>query len=129
MTASDTIENYESNPGPFSFVCECPVDWDKTVYPEAEIGKYITVARKDKNSDSWYIGRATGTDARTARIPLAFLDSGCTYRATIYRDAPEADYVTDPYPVIIEQRDVTADTVLMLPQGRSGGAAVKLSKI
>ncbi len=83
------IENYESNPGPFSFVCECPVDWDKTVYPEAEIGKYITVARKDKNSDSWYIGSATGTDARTARIPLAFLDSGCTYRATIYRDAPE----------------------------------------
>ncbi len=127
--ASDMIENYESNPGPFSFVCDCPVDWDRTVYPEAEIGKYITTARKDKNSDSWYIGSATGAEARTAEIPLTFLDPGCTYRATIYRDAPEADYVTNPCPVIIEQRDVTADTVLSLPQGRSGGAAVKLSKI
>ncbi len=127
--ASDEIENYEANPGPFQFVCDCPTDWDKTCYPEAEIGKYVTVARKGKGEDSWYIGSATGDEARTAHIDLSFLDPDAKYRATIYRDGPDAHYDTNPYPVVIEQRDVTSSTVLDIPQGRSGGCAIKISKI
>lgn len=127
--ASDEIENYESNPGPFQFVCDCPTDWDRTVYPEAEIGCYVTVARKAKDSDDWFVGSATGDEARTAHIDLGFLDAGCRYRATIYRDGPDANFDTDPYPVLIEQRDVDSGMALDIPQGRSGGCAIRLSKI
>ena len=127
--ASDEIENYEANPEPFQFVRDCPTDWDKTCYPEAEIGKYVTVARKGKGEDTWYIGSATGDDARTARINLSFLDPEAKYRATIYRDGEDAHYDTNPYPVVIEQRDVDSSTVLEIPQGRSGGCAIKITKI
>lgn len=127
--AADMIENYESNPGPLAFISDCPVDWDKTVYPEAEIGKYITVARKDKHSDSWFIGSATGKEARVAHISLSFLDPNGLYCATIYRDGPDTDYEKNPYPIIIEQKEVTSKSVLSIPQGRSGGAAIKISKI
>ena len=127
--ASDERENYESNPGPFQFVCDCPTDWDRTVYPEAEIGRYVTVARKAKDSDDWFVGSATGDEARTAHIDLGFLDAVCRYRATIYRDGPDANFDTDPYPVLIEQRDVDSGMALDIPQGRSGGCAIRLSKI
>lgn len=127
--ASDEIENYESNPGPFQFVCDCPTDWDRTVYPEAEIGRYVTVARKAKDSGDWFVGSATGDEARTAHIDLGFLDAGCRYRATIYRDGPDANFDTDPYPVLIEQRDVDSGMALDIPQGRSGGCAIRFSKI
>ncbi len=127
--ASDEIENYEANPEPFRFVCECPTDWDKTVFPEAEIGKYITTARKEKGGDSWFVGSATGDEARVANISLSFLDPGCTYRATIYRDGENANYDTDPYPVVIEEKDVTSDMALTIPEGRSGGCAIKLTKL
>ncbi len=127
--ASDEIENYEANPGPFQFVCDCPTDWERTVFPEAEIGKYITTARKEKGGDTWFVGSATGDDARTANISLSFLDPGAKYRATIYRDGENTHYDTNPYPVIIEQRDVTSDMALSIPQGRSGGCAIKLTKL
>lgn len=127
--ASDEIENYEANPGPFQFVCDCPTDWDRTVYPEAEIGRYVTVARKAKDSGDWFVGSATGDEARTAHIDLGFLDAGCRYRATIYRDGPDANFDTNPYPVLIEQRDVDSGMALDIPQGRSGGCAIRLSKI
>ncbi len=127
--ASDEIENYEANPGPFQFVCDCPTDWDRTCYPEAEIGKYVTTARKGKGEDTWYVGSATADEARMAHISLSFLDPGARYRATIYRDGEDAHYDTNPYPVVIEQRDVTSETVLDIAQGRSGGCAIKISKI
>lgn len=127
--ASDEIENYEANPGPFQFICDCPTDWDKTCFPEAEIGKYVTTARKGKGEDTWYVGSATGDEARVAHINLSFLDPGARYRATIYRDGEDAHFDTNPYPVVIEQRDVTSDTTLDIPQGRSGGCAIKIAKI
>lgn len=127
--AADMIENFEANPGPLSFVCDCPTDWDKTVYPEAEIGHHITVARKAKGSGTWFVGSATGDEARRATIPLGFLDAGCKYRAVIYRDGPDSDWADNPYPVTIETRDVTSDTVLDIDQARSGGTAIKIIKL
>lgn len=127
--ASDEIENYEANPEPFKFVCDCPTDWERTVFPEAEIGRYVTTARKEKGGDRWFVGSATGDEARTAHIDLAFLDPGVTYRATIYRDGEDVHYDTNPYPVIIEERNVTSDMALDIPQGRSGGCAIKLTPV
>ncbi|MBD5232577.1 MAG: glycoside hydrolase family 97 protein [Bacteroidales bacterium] len=126
--ASDMIENYERNPGPLVFVESCPTDWSKTLYPEAEIGKYITVARKDKNSDDWFVAGATGDDARTASFSLDFLDPDTVYTATIYRDGPDADWETNPYPVTIERKDVDSHTRLEIPIARSGGFAIRLMK-
>ena len=127
--AADMIENYENNPGPFQFVCDCPTDWDKTTYPEAEIGKYITVARKSKGHDSWYLATATGAEARIANISLSFLDANSKYKAIIYRDGCDADWERNPYPVEIETREVTANTTLSIPVARGGGAVAKLFKI
>ena len=127
--AADMIENYEDNPGPFRFICDCPVDWDRTVYPEAQIGEYVTVARKRKGGDDWYIGSATGDNARTAHISLSFLDPGCRYRAVIYRDGCNADWEKNPYPVEIVQQDVDSESVLDIDQARSGGTAIKIFKI
>lgn len=127
--AADMIEHYEDNPGPFRFICDCPVDWDRTVYPEAEIGEYVTVARKHKGGDDWYIGSATGDKARTAKISLSFLDPECKYRAVIYKDGCDADWEKNPYPVEIVQKDVDSNSVLEINQARSGGTAIKIFKI
>lgn len=126
--ASDMIENYEANPAPFTFLTDCPTDWERTVYPEAEIGKYITVARKQKGADNWFIGSATGSESRTARIALDFLEPGAEYTATIYRDGADADWESNPYDIAIETRTVNSDSVLELAQARSGGSAIKISR-
>lgn len=127
--ASDEIENLEANPGPLQFVSCCPTDWDRTVYPEAEIGRYVTVARKAKGADEWYIGSATGDEGRTAVINLSFLEPGVKYRAVIYSDGPGADWESNPYPVTIDQRDVDSETVLNIPQARSGGTAIRIYRV
>lgn len=100
-----------------------------SIIPEAEIGRYITTARKEKGGDTWFVGSATGDEARTAHIELSFLDPGVNYRATIYRDGEDTHYDTNPYPVIIEERDVNSEMALDIPQGRSGGCAIKLTAL
>lgn len=127
--ASDEIENYEANPEPFKFVESCPTDWSKTVVPEARIGSHVTIARRDKGEGCWYVGSITGDGARQADISLSFLDADKKYLATIYRDAPEADYETCPTAILIEEREVTADDTLTVWQARSGGTAVRLCPI
>lgn len=126
--ASDMIEHYEANPGPLQFMASCPTDWARTRYLEAELGKYITVARKAKDSDDWFIAGATGDDAHTATVKFDFLDPGCKYTATIYRDGPFADWETNPTPVTIEQRDVDSTSLLYIPEARSGGFAMRVKK-
>lgn len=127
--ASDEIENYEANPEPFQFVTSCPTDWSKTVVPEARIGSYVTIARRDKGEGCWYVGSITGDEERQADISLSFLDADKKYLATIYRDAPEADYETCPAAILIEEREVTAGDTLTVWQARSGGTAVRLCPI
>lgn len=127
--AADDIVNYERNPGPFQFIVDCPTDWDRTLYPEAEIGRYLTVARKAKGSDDWFLGSATGSESHLSHIDLSFLDPGCSYRAVIYRDGCDADWETNPYPVEIVQRDVTSESSLDVPLARGGGAAIHIFKL
>lgn len=127
--ASDMIEHYEANPAPLQFLVDCPTDWQRTLYPEALIGKYITVARLAKDGSTWYIAGATGDNARTARIDMSFLDADAHYLATIYRDAPGADWETNPTAIVIEQRKVDATSTLYIPEGRSGGFAIKCTRV
>lgn len=124
--ASDEIENYEANPKPFRFITSCPTDWSKTVVPEACIGSYVTIARRDKGEGCWYVGSITGDEARKASISLSFLDANRKYKAVIYRDASEADYETNPTAIEIEEREVTSADTLSIWQARSGGTAIQL---
>ncbi len=126
--ASDMIENYENNPA-FEFITSCPVNWSKTVVPDAKIGEYVTIARKDRDSENWYIGSITNAEKHNLALPLIFLDKGVTYKAKIFKDGKDAEYKTNPYPVDIEEKEVTAETVLNLELATSGGTAIILTKL
>ena len=125
--AADAIENYERQPA-LSFIENCPTTWSKTLVPNGEIGKYITIARKARHDDSWFIGSITNEEARNIDIALDFLDEGATYRAMIYEDGPEADYEHNPYEMTIRQVSVIQGDTLHLRLARSGGAAIRIEK-
>ena len=126
--ASDMIENYENNPA-FEFITSCPTDWSKTVVPDAKIGEFVTIARRDKVTDNWFLGSITNKEARTVKLDLKFLDSNKKYKAKIFRDGKGADYESNPYPVIIEEKEVDSKTILSVDLARSGGVAMILTKL
>ncbi len=123
--AADMIENYENQPA-FTFIESVPTDWEKTVVVNAQIGKYLTIARKDKASDDWYVGSATDADARDLTVNLDFLDEGKEYMAEIYADGEGADYRTNPYPIQYTRIPVTRASQLKLHLAPSGGAAIRI---
>lgn len=125
--AADMIENYENLPV-FEFVTACPTTWAKTVVPEAEIGKYVTIARKDRNSENWFLGSVTGEEPREMKLPLTFLDADARYLARIFADGEGAHYHDNPYPVDIRECEVTADSVLEIRQAPGGGTAILFIK-
>lgn len=125
--AADMIENYEGHPA-LSFIESCPTTWAQTKALNAKIGRYITIARKDRDRGSWFIGSITDQEKRNFTIPLNFLDKGYRYRATIYEDSPGADYQSNPYTMTFRQLDVNASDSIDLHLARSGGAAVRIEK-
>lgn len=127
VMSSDKIENYANRPE-FEFLKRCPTNWSKTLYPEARIGEYVTVARKNRQGDDWYIGSITNAKSHDAIVKLDFLDEGATYTARVFADGEKADYRTDPYPVDITERKVKAGDNLKLHLANGGGAAVILTK-
>ena len=126
--AADAIENYEGQPA-LTFIESCPTTWSKTLVPNGEIGKFVTVARKERGGDRWFVGSITNEEARQIDLPLTFLDAGATYRAVIYEDGPDADYETNPYPMTFRQEQVTSQTTLHLNLARSGGTAIRIEKM
>ncbi|MDE6485810.1 MAG: glycoside hydrolase family 97 protein [Duncaniella sp.] len=123
--ACDLPENYERFPDAFRFIEDVPVDWADSRYLEAEPNRYITVARRDKNSDDWYVGAITDHNGRTATIDFSFLPEG-KYEATIYEDAPDAHWKDNPQAYRIRKVTVTPQTVLSQPLAPGGGAAVRI---
>ena len=125
--AADAIENYEGQPA-LTFIESCPTTWSKTLVPHGEIGKYVTVARKERSGDNWWVGSITNEEARTLVLQLDFLDEGATYRAVIYEDGPTADFERNPYEMTIRQQEVTCQSTLTLRLARSGGTAIRIEK-
>jgi alpha-glucosidase len=125
--AADAIENYEGQPA-LTFIESCPTTWSKTLVPHGEIGKYVTVARKQRGGDNWWVGSITNEEARTLELRLDFLDEGATYRAVIYEDGPTADFKRNPYEMTIRQQEVTCQSTLTLRLARSGGAGIRIEK-
>ena len=126
--AADAIENYEGQPA-LTFIESCPTTWSKTIIPNGEIGQYITVCRKERDGNRWFIGSITNAESRTIDVKLDFLDKGAVYRAVIYEDGADADYESNPYPMQIRQIEVKANDTLHLKLARSGGAAIRIEKM
>jgi len=123
--AADLPENYEQHTDLFQFIRDVPADWDKTLMLNGEIGEFVTMARKDRNSDDWYLGSMTNEKSRDLGVPLAFLSKGRTYAAEIYRDGEAADWKQNPYAHTIEKQTVTRATVLALHLAPGGGEAIR----
>ena len=125
--AADEIKNYKDQPA-FTFIEAMPSNWQKTVIPMAEIGKYIVTARQNRDNQDWFVGGMTDENARDISLKLDFLAPGTTYKAIIYKDGPDAEYDKNPYPMTIEQLVVNHDSVLKLHMAKSGGFAIQLIK-
>ena len=124
--AADFPENYEKHLDAFQFIKDVALDWDKSIYLEAEPMEYITAARKAKGSSNWFIGSVTGLKPHNSTLRLDFLDKGKTYVATVYADAPDADYKTNPQAYTITKGLVTAKSVLKLHSVAGGGYAISI---
>ena len=127
--AADLPENYEKHMDAFQFIKDVPVDWQKSVYLEAEPGRYITIARKDKHSNDWYVGCTAHEDGHTSELLLNFLDKGKKYEATIYADAKDANWKTNPKAYTITKQKVNAKTKLKLTAAKGGGFAISIKEV
>ena len=127
--AADLPENYARFMDAFQFIKDVPVDWQRSVYLEAEPMEYVTIARQDKNSDSWFVGCVTGKSAHDSNFKLDFLDPGRKYEATIYADGKNADYRNNPQAYTITKKKVTAKTALKLHSAAGGGFAISIKPL
>ena len=127
--AADLPENYEKYADAFQFIKDVPVDWQKSIYLEAEPGRYITVARKDKKSNDWYIGCTANENGHTSLLKLDFLDKNKKYEATIYADAKNAHYKNNPKAYKISKQKVDANTSLSIIAKEGGGYAISIKEI
>ena len=123
--AVDMPEVYEAHLDAFKFIRDVPTDWEDTRVLNAKIGDYVTIVRKERAGDDWYLGSITDEVGRTLETPLSFLDRDRTYVAEIYRDAEDADWKTNPTAYEVDEQEVDANTVLTLRLAPGGGQAIR----
>jgi len=127
--ATDLPENYEARPDAFQFIKDVAVDWDDTKILHAEPGDYITIARKAKGTNNWFVGSITDENARELVMDCSFLDAGKKYAATIYKDADQASWDNNPEAYKIEKMTLTNKSKVKLKLARGGGTAISLFEI
>ena len=127
--AADFPENYEEQKGAFQFICDVPVDWEETKVLNAEIGEYLTIVRKDRNSDDWYLGSVTDENPRILTVKLDFLQPNLIYVAEIYADAEDAEWEDNPLAMTITKKLVKQNTTLDLCLVPGGGQAIRIHRV
>ena len=127
--AADVPENYMRYADAFRFIKDVAVDWDESRYLAAEPGEYIIAARREKGGQRWFVGGVTNEDARTMTVDFSFLTKGQKYMATIYADAKDANYETNPEKYVISRRVVTAKDKEKIFMARGGGFAISLMPV
>ena len=127
--AADLPENYEKYPDAFQFIKDVAVDWDDSKYLQAEPGDYLTIVRKAKGKQSWFLGAITDENARQTEIKLDFLTKGKKYKATIYEDAKDADWKNNPIAYTIRTIEVTNASKIKLRLAPGGGTAISFEPI
>jgi hypothetical protein len=121
--AADLPENYEGHPA-FQFIRDVGVDWDTSIVLNGEIGEFITIARKERNTDRWFLGSIADENAREINVSLSFLDNGKEYTATIYSDGESAHWDKNPTSYKIENKAVNSTDTLKLKLAPGGGTAI-----
>ena len=124
--AADLPEHYKQFMDAFQFIKDVAIDWDESIYIEAEPGDYLTVARKEKGSNNWFVGNVNGNNPRKSTIKLDFLDKDKTYTATIYADAKDAHYKTNPQAYKISTKKVTSKSKISQVSVPGGGFAISI---
>ena len=124
--AADLPENYKKYDDAFQFIRDVACDWDDSRYLEAEPARYITVARKAKGTDNWFVGGKCNEDGHQSTIKLDFLDKGRKYECTIYADAKDASFDKNPKAYVITKRTVKRGDVLKLTEAPGGGFAISI---
>ncbi len=127
--AADLPQNYKERLDAFQFIKDVPTDWYDTKVLHASVGEYVTIVRKDRNSNDWYLGSITDEEAREFSILLDFLDEGVSYTAQIYRDSDDADWVSNPYGFVVEEVDVKAGDEFLIKLAPGGGMAVRFMAV
>ncbi len=122
--AADLPENYEKYMDAFQFIKDVSADWDESKYIEAEPGDYLTVARKTKGKESWFLGAITDENARTSEIKTDFLTPNKKYKAIIYQDGKTADWKNNPINYEIKTIEVTSKSKIKLVLAAGGGTAI-----
>lgn len=127
--AADLPKNYERFMDAFQFIKDVPVDWQDTKVLEAEPGEYVTIARKDKESNDWYVGNTTGENKHISQLNLDFLDKGKKYKAVIYSDGADAHYRTNPMSYRITEKTVDYRSKIKVTAAPGGGYAISIREI
>lgn len=127
--AADLPETYNKHLDAFQFIKDVAIDWDETHILEAEPGDYITIARKAKGKNEWFVGGITDENARVGNVDFSFLPKGKTYEATIYADGKDAHYETNPQSYQIKKIKVTSKTKLKQQMAPSGGFAISIKEV
>ena len=127
--AADIPENYERFMDAFQFIKDVALDWDETNYLEAEPGEYITIARKAKGTDDWYVGCTAGENGHTSKLIFDFLTPGKQYIATVYADAKDADWKENPQAYTIKKGILTNKSKLNLHAANGGGYAISIKEV
>jgi hypothetical protein len=127
--AADMPENYAAHMDAFKFIQDVAVDWDDTKVVSAEPGEYVTIARKAKGKNDWFVGAITNGDQRSEVLNLDFLDAGKKYTATVYADGKKADWKSNPEAYEITKMSVNSKTKLKLWLAPGGGAAVHIKAL
>ncbi|AUC14903.1 alpha-glucosidase [Tenacibaculum sp. SZ-18] len=126
--AADLVEHYEANPEPLQFIKDVGVDWEKTTVLNGEVGDFVTIARKERNTENWFVGSITDENSREITIDFKFLDEGVTYDAVIYKDGNDAHWNDNPTAIDIEKQTITKDSKLTIKLAEGGGFAISLLK-
>jgi alpha-glucosidase len=127
--AADIPENYERFMDAFQFIKDVAIEWDESKYLEAEPAEYVTIARRAKGTDDWYLGCTNGETPHTSNLKLDFLTSGKKYEAIIYADAKDADWLKNPQAYTITKKTVTSKSKLTLTAAVGGGYAISIREI
>lgn len=127
--AADLPENYERYPDAFQFIKDVAVDWQESKYLQAEPGDYLTIARKEKHGERWFLGAITDENARQTEIKLDFLSPNQNYEATVYQDGNDADWKNNPKSYSIKTIRVTAKSKIKLNLAKGGGTAISFKPI
>ncbi|MFY0624684.1 MAG: glycoside hydrolase family 97 protein [Reichenbachiella sp.] len=125
MMANDLPKNYEGHPA-FQFIKDVATDWEKTVPLDGEIGEHVSIARQERGTDNWFVGAITNEKARSTSINFNFLSAGKVYDATIYRNSNDADYIDNPTGYVIEEIELTNESIIDFALCRAGGVAISI---